>query len=538
MKKIYYLLVSGVILFSSCNEKWADYFGSSKTEENMNMTIAEYLGAHSEYSEFTNMLTKTGLYNELTKDQQMTVWVADNTAMDASGITETDTIRMQYHLNHLPFLRTDLKNGLRILSLNGIYFQITVKNDSVFANSSYVVKSIRLKDGVIHQLSSLMKSRINIYEYMKNLSNDYSMIRDSIFKYNVEKFDKANSIPIGVDKTGNTVYDSVFYVDNPLFSTVQFNSEFQQFTVFLPSNAVIDSCFNTLQSTYKSMGKTVSLSDSTLAWSWIKQAMFYTGQITDFSPIDISSAFSKTWRTTVQQLDIANPVVMSNGIIYNITKLKIPNNVIITRIKSLVEYWEYQDADKLYPSSDDLYTFTGIPGSPSIYVGDATPKPTVLANYILLQVSGNADDAVDEFSVEFPPLEKYYSADDGKYHVRVMQVPTGEYNLYMGFRSTGHPYVFVYFNGTQVGSEIQASLSTPWNYDRVTETEKDLNPTNGTAKWDGLGGQVGVVNVTKDDGTSGMASFKIKVKWSRNDPAGKKTMQIYHWALKPTANNY
>lgn len=533
MKKIYYLLVSTVILLSSCNEKWAEYYSnSSKTEENTNMTIVEYLGAHPEYSKFSEMLTKTGLNTELAKDQQITLWVANNTAMDASGVTETDTVRMKYHINHLPFLRSDLKNGLRILSLNGIYFQITVKNDTVYANSSQVLKSIHLKDGVIHEISSLMKSRINIYDYLKKLGDDYSMIRDTIFKYSVERFDRANSIPISVDKTGNTVYDSVFYVYNPIFDKVKFNSEFSQFTIFLPSNAIISDCFNTLQSTYAKMGKTVAKSDSTLAWTWIKQAMFYNGEIADLTKtIDISSAYGKIWRTTVQQLDLDNPINMSNGIIYNIKKLKIPNNVIITRIKSLVEYWEYQDAEKLYPSPDDLYTFKGMTGNPTVFVADATPKPTILANYVVLQASGIVD-SNDEFSIEFPPLERYLNAADGKYHVRVMEVPTGEYNLYMGFRASAHPYVYVSFNGVQIGSEIQASLSTPWNYDRVTETD----PT--TAKWDGLGGLIGIVNVTREDGASGMASFKIKVKWSRNDPAGTKKMQIYHWALKPTANNY
>jgi len=533
MKKIYYLLVSTVILFSACNERWADYYsGSSNTEENMNMTIVEYLDAHPEYSKFSTMLTKTGLNKELSKDQQITLWVVNNDVMDASGIQDNDTLRMQYHINHLPFLRTDLKNGLRIRTLNGIYVQVTAKHDTLYANSSEVKKSIKLKDGVIHEISSLMKSRVNIYEYLKNLGNDYSIIRDTIFKYNIDKFDKANSTPIGVDKTGNTVYDSIFYVDNPIFTTVKFNSEFEQFTVLLPSNNVINNCFNTLQSTYASMGKTLAKSDSILAWSWIKQAMFFKGEITDFNAIDISSAYGKIWRTTVQQLDISNPELMSNGRIYNITKLKIPNNIIITRIKSLVEYWEYQEST--YPTNpDDLYTFKG--ATPSIFIGDATPKISVLPTYIVLQVTGVAD-SNDEFSVEFPPLEKY--SEDGKTKVRVMQVPTGEYNLYMGFRASAHPYVFVYFNGNQVGTEIQASLSTPWNYDRVTETEKDLNPVNGLAKWDGLGGLVGVVNVTKEDGTSGMASFKIKVKWSRNDPAGTKKMQIYHWALKPTTNNY
>lgn len=538
MKKIYYLIASILILFSSCNEKWDDYFsGSSNTEEDLNITIAEYLNTHSEYSKFNEMLTKTGLGTDLTKDQQMTVWVANNTAMDASGIKPNDTIRMQYHINHLPFLHTDLKNGLRIRSLNGIYFQITERNDSIFANASQVVKSIRLKDGVIHEISSLMKSRINIYQYIKNLGNDYSMIRDSIFKYNIDRFDKANSTPIGVDKTGNTVYDSVFYVYNPIFETVKFNSEFEQFTAFIPSNEVITNCFQNLKNTYSYMGKTVSRSDSALAWSWIKQAMFYRGELKDFSATDITSAFGKIWRTTIQKIDIANPEQMSNGLVYNITKLKIPNNVIISRVKSYMEYWKYQDVNKIYPSAEDLYTFKGLLTNPSIYTADATPKPAVMPNYLVLQVPGNTA-TTDEFSVEFPPLERYYDAIKGDYNVRVMQVPTGEYNLYMGFRSSLHPYVYIYFNGNQVGSELRASLSSPWNYDRVTETEKDLNPTNGTAKWDGLGGLVGVVNVTKEDGTNGLASFKIKVKFSKLEPKGKKTFMLYHWALKPTANNY
>lgn len=541
MKKVYYILAGLVFLFTACNQKWDDYyFGSSNTEEDLETTIVQYLAAHPEYSQFTSMLDKTGLYSELQRDQQMTIWVADNNAMNVSGVTDTDTLRMKYHMNHLPFQRSDLKSGLRILSLNGIYFQIGNQNDTLYANDSKILKSIRLKDGVIHVISSLMKSRINIYDYMEKLGDDYSMIRDSIFKYSTKVFDKSNSIPIGVDKTGNTLYDSVFYVSNPIFTTAAFNSEFKQFTVFLPSNKVITECFTTLAATYAKMGKTVTKTDSVTAWAWIKKAMFYNGVLQSLTAKDITSAAGAVWRTTVQKLDEVNYTEMSNGRIYNMTKVKIPNNVVITRIKSLVEYWEYQDVDKLYPNNngaDDLYTFKGLSGNPSVYVADATPKTSVLPNYIVLQVTGDANSS-DEFSVEFPPLERYYSSDDSKYHVRVMSVPTGEYTLYMGFQSSAHPYVYVYFNGQQVGTEIQASNSTPWNYDRVTETEKDLNPTNGTAKWDGLGGAVGTVNVTKDDGTEGMASFRMKVKWSKNDPSGTKRMRIYHWALKPTANNY
>jgi len=537
MKKIYIFLAFVAFALSSCNDKWAEhYFGTSKGEVQLDMSITEFFTGHPEYAKFYGMLKKTGLDKELTKDQQITVWVVNNDGMDASGISDTDTLRMKYHMNYLPFIESDLKNGLRIRSLNGIYFQITNNNkDSLFANDSRVTKSFRLNNGVIHELGSLMKSKINMYDYLKQLGSDYSIIRDSIFKYNVQLFDRANSIPIGVDKTGNTIYDSVFYVSNPLFANVQFNSEFSQFTAFLPSNTVITNCFDALNVQYQKMGKALALSDTVLAMTWIKHAMFYNGILKDFSATDINSAFSAVWRTTVQQLDTQNPVELSNGRLYNITKLKIPNNVIITRIKSLVEYWEYQTA--VYPDPADLYVFKGMVGTPSTFVDSSTPKPAVLPNYITLNISGNTA-TTDEFSMEFPPLEKY--VENGVTKVRVMEVPTGEYNLYMGFHSAGHPYVDVFFNNVQVNSgPLAIDLSTPWNFDRVNETDKDLNPVSGIAKWDGLGGQVGIVNVVREDGEAGLASFKIKVKFNALETAGGvKSLRVYHWALKPTANNY
>jgi len=410
---------------------------------------------------------------------------------------------------------------------------ISAQNDTMYV---YKGGNVIIKQAVT-DIDSItfhkQKIPFTVYNYIQSLGSDYSIIRDSIIKYNYKKFDPTISTPIGSLPNGKLIYDSVFVTYNPIFDKAEINSNLKQFTMFLPSNSVINTCFQTLQSNLTQMGKVIAKSDSITAFKWIKEAMFYNGVITDFTPIDINSVYGRVWRTTVQQLDLANYEEVSNGRVYKMSKVKIPNNVIISRIKSLVEYWEYQD--NLYPNATDLYTFKGLTVNPAIYVTDATPKPTILPNYLVLQVSGDAN-STDEFSVEFPPLEKY--SVDGTTKVRVMQVPTGEYNLYMGFRTSAHPYVYVYFNGVQIGTEIQANLAVPWNYDRVTETDKDLNPTNGVAKWDGLGGLVGVVNVTREDGLSGLASFKIKVKWSKNDPAGTKTMRIYHWALKPTANNY
>lgn len=546
MKKIFlyttYILLT--LFLVGCNDNWDDHYKSGNKEVELDQTIEEFLAENQEYSEFASMLKKTGLDGELNKDQEITIWIVDNDAMQLSDVAEDDTIRMQYHINNLPFISADLKNNLRIRSLNGIYFQITAKNEELYVNDSKILKSYRLNNGVVHVIDALMKSRINMYNFLKGLSDDYSIIRDSIFFYDTKVFDKANSVPIGVDKTGNTIYDSVFYTYNNLFEKAKFDSEFNQYTVFVPSNEVIENCFNTLSDSYTKMGKTVTQADTVLAIQWIKEAMFYNGILTDFSALDIKSSFSRVWRTTIQEIDENNPVDLSNGKLYYMEKVKVPNNIIITRIKSLVEYWRYQDPADLFPSPNDLYTFTNplkkvatdgkVTYSISTTDNSGVPDKAqhLLAFYTTLDITGDPDNT-DEFSVEFPPLERYQ--DGVSYKVRVMEVPTGEYTFYMGFRASAHPYVDIYFNDKLVQESIQASLSTPWNFDRVTETSKDRDKINGINKWDGLGGLVGVVNVDGD----GMASFRVKVKFNKLDNAGAaKRMQLYHWSLKPTENNY
>ena len=56
-----------VVLLSSCNSKWDDYFFSSTTDENMEITVAEYIASQPEYSKFKDMLVSTGLDKEREK---------------------------------------------------------------------------------------------------------------------------------------------------------------------------------------------------------------------------------------------------------------------------------------------------------------------------------------------------------------------------------------------------------------------------------------------------------------------------------------
>ena len=323
------------MVFISCGDKWDEYYNGNdgSKEEELDQTLQEFFAEHSEYNAFYKELELCGLDEELTKDQQLTLWVVNDDAMAASGIDKDDTLRMKYHMNYLPFLQSDLKDGLRIPTLNNIYLQITRQGEEVYVNRSKVESSYRLKNGVVHVISELMKSKINMFDYIKSLPDEYSMFRDSIMKNNEMLFDKANSIPTGVDITGNTEYDSVFYVYNPLFEKAQFNSEFKQFTLFLPDNEVLKDCFTKLNTQYKAMGKTVTAVDSANAMTWIKEAAFYTGELKTFTDADISSAFGRIWRPGIQEIDQSSMEELSNGILYKMTEVKIPTNYILTRIK-------------------------------------------------------------------------------------------------------------------------------------------------------------------------------------------------------------
>ena len=122
-----------------------------------------------------------------------------------------------------------------------------------------------------------------------------------------------------------------------------------------------------------------------------------------------------------------------------------------------------------------------------------------------------------------------------------MQVPPGEYVLSMGFDSNlatskaEHPYVDVYFNDVLIGTKLAVEASSPWNFDRVNNcTATYLGHT--VSKWDGDGGAVGTVTIP---GTQ-LTSFTIKVAFNSfySTYTTKKELHVYHWALRPTSNNY
>ncbi len=529
MKNIKYIIGFVLVLCMACEETWDKHYGLEGTDKDAYivspLNLLNYLKSVPEYSKFVAALEENGIAEELTRDQYLSVWAVNNEAMEALEAMDMDpAFVLKYHINNLTYDMSKLRDGLRLRSLNGKYIPVSnPMGEQVMVADANVVKGNQFcQNGVVHEISELMVPDQSIYEYLHGLSDEYSMIRDSVFAANDTVFDPANSVPIGVDKSGNTIYDSTFVIENPIFENVDFRSEFSQVTMFVPSNQVIETCYENLGKLYDQFGKPFTKDDSLTAWNWIRDAVFYDKVIENYGvEEDLVSGFDKLWKTTVQEVD-AQYKRMSNGRIYEVDFLKIPNNVHISAIKQLFHYYDFVPEGQ----KEELFTFHNATEIRAQVTDNYSfPSLNISGSYTILRLFGD-DIPGKPLAVDYTPV-KLEKNEDGTTSASVVEVPPGEYNLYMGVQSKNHPFLNVYIDGELVASELNVEPSTPWNYDRSTNT------VSGT-KWDGLGGLVGIVNIKGDE----VRSFKIRVEVSLLGKSSREEMKLYHWALVPTQNNY
>ena len=522
MKKIIYAAVCIFTVLTSCQKSWNSHYGEEETNVS-SLNLLDYLKTQPQYSDFVAKLEEYGLAEELSRDQNLTIWAVSNEKMaELNELGEDSKFILRYHINSLMYDNTKLKGSVRVMTFNGKYLTVAKEGEMIRVGDATVVKGNQIcQNGVVHEISQLLTPDLSIYEYIEALGSDYSIIRDTILAMNDTIFDLENSIPIGVDPTGNTVYDSVYVITNPIFEGANIRSEFANVTMFLPSNQVIENCFENLGTLYDQFGKEFLETDSLTAYTWIKEAIFYNRLIEDVSEGDITSAFGKLWKPSVQVVD-SDYKRMSNGRIYEVTHLKIPNNVHIDMIKQLFHYWEFvPDAEK-----DALFTLNNVTSiEPRDEDRVTFPPIGVELTYRILRFEGDLNDG-KLASIEFTPIMLERN-EDGSTGYKVVEVPPGEYNLYMGVKHTDHPFINVYVNDQQIAQNLNVEPATPWHYDRSTNT------VPGT-RYNGWGGLVGPINIEGED----MTTFTIKVEFARLGRGNVERVDLYHWALIPTENNY
>lgn len=598
------LAAAAVLLFSACSElEDKDYYkhGSeinSDELEVVNESSEAYLSSHAEYSSMNELFKTHGIYTQLeAKNQLSTMLVTDNddyVAPEGSAADIETTVKA--HVSDAAVspanLKTD-KNDMRLLMWHGKYVNVDLDDAAlnegkiaghIMFGTSSVKKVVKTNSGYIYVLSSLLNTPKSINDYISSLDDNYSILRDSVQASGGKEFDKANSKPIGVNSEGNTVYDTVWIYKNTHFleKDVDLNSESLTATLLVSSNDVIEAAIADAKARLKKWG----LWDS---WNmdrqhdfeytmrhWIMDASFYNKKYTALELLNtdpdnmLSSIFSKSWKTSVQQID-PEPIELSNGVAYKVTKLHIPNTVLIWRLKE--EFWIYDlcDADQ---KANYFQMFNGIYRRTNVGVKAWTALSGVwpLVEDRALEMSVG-DSPADGWSLDFTPCKRNYlwkQGANGEYPSRAWMVkngkkrgdldlqdtkvspfliPPGKYTLYFGSKQNQNQdiKITVFVNGQAVATSnvITLGSTTTFHYDRnpggypdgYDPKAENLASNKKAGNYDTDGGKIMdnvVIPDVKGDGSPVQVMFRIEcASWS-----GVTTMTFHHWCLRPSSDNY
>lgn len=572
MKRIYLYTIAFVMMLLSfaCADKWDQHYApgdkevGSGTVEVVGMSAEAYIQSESDLSSIAALFTEQDVFTKMgEKDQLFTVLVYSNAVMGAAQIDEPNFFANTC-VSDLAFTPTKLVDGLSIQMWNGKYLEVSVEagastTDYSIAGSP-IVKIIQVDNGFVYLMGEPIYAPKSLYEFLNGLSNDqYGLFKELVFKYEERAFDRENSVPVGVDNTGNTVYDSIFVTKNLLMDRYNsggseswnMRSEFFASTLLIPNNDLVDGALTkAYQDVRDALNREPNANDTLKFEQYVIKSAFYDRVLTAEELDGTDDLFSVSgyiegesastpgvqWKPTVQRVNTAAPVTLSNGLAYYTTALKIPNNVVIHRIKSRFYLWEYcNEAEK-----DEYFVWDGM-DDVSIHdaggFGPLGPWPWIPYKLVRAWPSEAAQADNAPVSVEYTGIAL---KEDGT--VAVVMVPPGEYNLRMGFESNKYPYrLEIYFNDELVAENVNPNI----HYDRTGlgfpegYVPADWTAvTNRASYYDCDGAQIGVVTVT---GTE-LQPIKIKIL-SRDIAELRKTdskarYELYCWTLRPTENNY
>lgn len=598
-KFIYLLAFSAVMLLGACSElSDKDYFKNIETTVNsdelvvVDMSSEEYLSKEPEYSSINELFKSHGIFTALEqKNQLSTMLVVENSDFQAPAGKEAEIDNaVKAHVSDIVVSPANLKtegNNMRIMMWHGKYINVDLddaaRNEGKIAGhimfgTSAVKKVVKTNSGYIYVLSSLLNIPKSIYDYITNLDDNYSILRDSILASGTKEFDKKNSKPIGVNDEGNTVYDSVFIYKNTHFLEKNFDlsSESLTATLLLTSNAVVEEAIADAKVRLQKWG----LWDE---WNaerqynfeytmrhWIMDAAFFDKKLTPETLLSkdeendmLTSIFSKYWKTSVQQIN-PTPIELSNGIAYQVTRLHIPNNVLIWRLKEDFSIYEFCSAEQ----KESFFQMLNMQFKAcTTAVAAWTPLQGVWPKHECRTLDLTVgDDASGDWQLVFTPCKRIFETYPTRMEmvkkdwlksnltvtgIKPFLIPPGKYTL--SFGSKQNQNMEITFKVRVKGSTDVVAVSDPITLGSTTTFHYDRNPgefiegydpsadnlsTNKKAgNYDTDGGTV-ISELEIPDVKGDGSPVEITVEIASPTWNGNTTMVFNHWCLRPTKDNY
>lgn len=563
------ILVSLVAVgFAACSSlEDDDYYSRTDSElQNEELTITDqssidYIKNRSDLSRIAALFEQDSIFYELeNKGQVSTVLVVTDDNFKQPNADSLDYV-LRSHVSDIAISPANMSDGQRLMMWHSKYVNISIDSlgqegqiiDHVKFNNASVKEVIKTSNGYVYVISDMIATPTSLSDFIDGLGDDYSIFKNLVLASRAKTFDKSNSKAIGVNSEGNTIYDSVFIYKNSFFDSKGFdmNSESLTATMLLFKNSVIEEAMAEANAKLERWG--LERNQDTLR-RWILKVAFFdkkysSSQIQTTDTADLTSIYDMQWRTNVQEVDAANPTELSNAIVYEVTKLKIPTNVLIYRLKDYFYYYEScNDEEKLKYFSTENLTFNKV----SVEVTAWTPWSGVWPEHENKVLMYNKADGVDDkqgFQIDFVPIAQ--SAEDGS--LSPYTIPPGSYRLAMGFvQNLGYDVkVTVLANGKEIGRSANITLgsATTYHYDRGTALNnrypegydatyvQEKGGNKKAANYDTDGGPIIDELVIPDvNGDGSPVSLTLRI--TCEDWAGATKLTLNHWCLRPTSNNY
>lgn len=580
------------LLLASCDAAWDSHYGNAAFESDGSVTVydgdaASFLQSQPDLTLLSGLFERKGLYQNLSADHHYTLVVYPDSTLSKSDY-RTDTAYADYCVCDVSVPPTAMTDGKGLRMRFGKNVWISRNSSGLFIDQYRVSRIVKADNAYIYYLSDgVVPIRKSVYEVLESLGNNYSEFKKLVKRYEKTYFDKEHSTPIGYNSEGNTVYkDSVWATKNTLMDryTIDgldfWNMRSEDFltTMLIPSNEVVKAAMDTaLAKIPRYLGRAATPADRAKFEKWIVRACFINKRlpaetITGQSDIDCVGGYLKDtlegktyaaieaamWRPWVQKTRTSDRIQSSNGTCYFVDFLKVPNNVIVYRLKSkFYELWNamnsverakyfrwvnWEKPDIVYNAQGEFQLSESLP---TMFYHVLTAEPSKAAIRDSLKCSVTYDGML--------------MTPSGK--VSMANVPAGEYYLRMGFKHSLLYSLSIYFNDSLLVKDmVMYAQGSNFHFDRGSVGVVDYNgaysigypegyvwkdwaaKSEKAQAYDTDGYQVAIVNVPKD------GSFTIKIESSDNaflygtqttrDGSNVNQLMMYHWCLRPTKNNY
>lgn len=250
----------------ACQDEWDDHYDGRPDFKGGDETLYEIIAARAELSDFKEVLDSvrvfanhrlTDLYysDVLASDQFYSVWAPVNGTFNKDSllslcatVSGDSVVERHFLRNHIARYRhssVSEKQTIQMLNTK------TLSMEGEEINKIGIKEqNIATKNGILHVIEAPVNYYYNIYEGLFSMEK-YNHVGAYLQSYQIEEFDEANSLAMGV-VDGKTVYvDSVFINKNTLLDVFGYiDSEDSTYWMIVPTRTLWDSLYKEAKSYY------------------------------------------------------------------------------------------------------------------------------------------------------------------------------------------------------------------------------------------------------------------------------------------------